>query len=112
MNLLAQSQLQLNNDLWHALDNDELRLFYQPKYCAPHGPILGFEALLRWQHPQHGLLSPDRFLPIAEKTGMIVNIGDGSLTKPVASCISGTCRAIRRGQSRSTCRRCSLSKAI
>lgn len=75
MNLLAQSQLQLNNDLWHALDNDELRLFYQPKYCAPHGPILGFEALLRWQHPQHGLLSPDRFLPIAEKTGMIVNIG-------------------------------------
>ncbi|PZL86822.1 hypothetical protein CKF42_10650 [Pantoea sp. ARC270] len=76
MNIQAQSQLQLNNDLWQALDNDELRLFYQPKFCAPRGPILGFEALLRWQHPQHGLLSPDKFLPMAEKTGMIVNIGN------------------------------------
>lgn len=76
MNTLAQSQLQLNNDLWQALDNQELRLFYQPKYCAPSGPILGFEALLRWQHPSRGLLAPDIFLPIAEKTGMIVNIGN------------------------------------
>ncbi|WP_312053071.1 EAL domain-containing protein [Pantoea brenneri] len=76
MNLLAQSQLQLNNDLWQALDNHELRLFYQPKYCAPRGPILGFEALLRWQHPQRGLLTPDQFLPMAEKTGMIVGIGN------------------------------------
>lgn len=76
MNTLAQSQLQLNNDLWHALDNHELRLFYQPKYCAPRGPILGFEALLRWQHPTRGLLTPDHFLPMAEKTGMIVSIGN------------------------------------
>ncbi|MDU7866360.1 MAG: EAL domain-containing protein, partial [Pantoea sp.] len=56
--------------------NNELRLFYQPKYCAPRGPILGFEALLRWQHPQRGLLTPDQFLPMAEKTGMIVGIGN------------------------------------
>ncbi|TPV38443.1 EAL domain-containing protein [Pantoea deleyi] len=76
MNIQAQSQLQLNNDLWQALDNAELRLFYQPKYCAPRGPILGFEALLRWQHPQRGLLSPDKFLPMAEKTGMIISIGN------------------------------------
>lgn len=76
MNLQAQSQLQLNNDLRQALENDELRLFYQPKYCAPRGPILGFEALLRWQHPHHGLLSPDKFLPMAEKTGMIISIGN------------------------------------
>jgi len=76
MNTLAQSQLQLNNDLWQALDNGELRLFYQPKYCAPSGPIIGFEALLRWEHPTRGLLSPDKFLPIAEKTGMIINIGN------------------------------------
>lgn len=76
MNTLAQSQLQLNNDLWHALDNDELTLFYQPKYCAPRGPIIGFEALLRWQHPARGLLAPDKFLPMAEKTGMIVTIGN------------------------------------
>ncbi|MHB2092741.1 putative bifunctional diguanylate cyclase/phosphodiesterase [Pantoea dispersa] len=76
MNTLAQSQLQLNNDLWQALDGNELRLFYQPKYCAPSGPIIGFEALLRWQHPTRGLLTPDKFLPIAEKTGMIINIGN------------------------------------
>ncbi|MCE0489894.1 EAL domain-containing protein [Pantoea sp. Mb-10] len=76
MNTQAQSQLQLNNDLWHALDNNELRLFYQPKYRAPSGPILGFEALLRWDHPRRGLLTPDVFLPLAEKTGMIVAIGD------------------------------------
>lgn len=76
MNTLAQSQLQLNNDLWQALDNDELTLFYQPKYCAPRGPIIGFEALLRWQHPARGLLTPDKFLPMAEKTGMIVTIGN------------------------------------
>ena len=75
MNIQVQSQLQLNNDLWQALEHNELCLFYQPKYCAPCGPILGFEALLRWQHPVRGLLSPDVFLPIAEKTGMIVNIG-------------------------------------
>ncbi|NIF21291.1 putative bifunctional diguanylate cyclase/phosphodiesterase [Candidatus Pantoea multigeneris] len=76
MNILAQAQLQLNNDLWHALEQGELRLFYQPKYCAPSGPIIGFEALLRWQHPERGLLTPDLFLPMAEKTGMIVQIGN------------------------------------
>ncbi|WP_313683111.1 bifunctional diguanylate cyclase/phosphodiesterase [Pantoea sp.] len=76
MNTLAQSQLQLNNDLWQAMENNELRLFYQPKYCAPSGPIIGFEALLRWQHPTRGLLAPDKFLPMAEKTGMIINIGN------------------------------------
>ncbi|MCU5774484.1 EAL domain-containing protein [Erwiniaceae bacterium BAC15a-03b] len=76
MNTIAQNQLQLINDLWLALDHQQLRLFYQPKYCAPHGPIIGFEALLRWQHPERGLLAPDVFLPLAEKTGIIVNIGN------------------------------------
>ena len=76
MNTIAQNQLQLINDLWLAQDNDELRLYYQPKFCAPAGPIIGFEALLRWQHPQRGLLSPDIFLPLAEKTGMIVAMGN------------------------------------
>ena len=76
MNTLAQNQLQLINDLWTAQEHNELRLFYQPKFCAPQGPILGFEALIRWEHPQRGLLSPDVFLPIAEKTGLIINIGN------------------------------------
>jgi len=76
MNLLAQSQLQLINDLWTAQANNELRLYYQPKFCAPHGPLLGFEALLRWQHPERGLLMPDAFLPLAEKTGLMIGIGN------------------------------------
>ena len=75
MNILAQSQLQLTHDLRHAIENQELRLFYQPKYCTPQGSLVGFEALLRWQHPQQGLLSPDMFLTLAEKTGLIIQIG-------------------------------------
>ncbi|WP_312772070.1 EAL domain-containing protein, partial [Escherichia coli] len=58
MNTLAQTHLQLMNDLWQAIDRNELRLLYQPKFHAPAGPVLGFEALLRWQHPKQGLLSP------------------------------------------------------
>ena len=76
MNTIAQNQLQLINDLWLAQEHNELRLFYQPKFCAPQGPIVGFEALIRWEHPQRGLLTPDIFLPLAEKTGLIVSIGN------------------------------------
>jgi len=76
MNTLAQNQLQLINDLWAAQEHNELRLFYQPKFSAPQGSIVGFEALIRWEHPQRGLLTPDVFLPIAEKTGLIVSIGN------------------------------------
>ncbi len=76
MNQLAQTQLQLMNDLWQAMDRRELMLHYQPKFQAPSGPIVGFEALLRWQHPKQGLLTPEIFLPLAEKTGLIVPIGN------------------------------------
>ncbi|EQA6234807.1 putative bifunctional diguanylate cyclase/phosphodiesterase [Enterobacter hormaechei] len=76
MNTLAQTHLQLMNDLWQAIDRNELRLLYQPKFHAPAGPVLGFEALLRWQHPKQGLLPPDLFLPLAEKTGLIIPIGN------------------------------------
>lgn len=76
MNTLAQTHLQLMNDLWMAIDRNELRLLYQPKFHAPAGPLLGFEALLRWQHPKQGLLTPDLFLPLAEKTGLIIPIGN------------------------------------
>ncbi|EDQ9495610.1 EAL domain-containing protein [Salmonella enterica subsp. enterica] len=75
MNMLAQTQLQLMNDLWLALERQELKLVYQPKFQAPAGPIVGFEALLRWYHPKQGVLNPDQFLPLAEKTGLIVTIG-------------------------------------
>ncbi|WLI76754.1 bifunctional diguanylate cyclase/phosphodiesterase [Kosakonia sp. H02] len=76
MNTLAQTQLQLLNDLWMALEKQEFHLVYQPKFKAPCGPVVGFEALLRWHHPYQGVLSPDVFLPLAEKTGLIVPLGN------------------------------------
>ncbi|HCJ29369.1 MAG TPA: hypothetical protein DHV63_08760 [Pseudomonas sp.] len=75
MNANAAEQLQLLHDLRLAEARGELRLHYQPKFEAPAGPVRGFEALLRWQHPERGLLAPDRFLPLAEKTGLIIPIG-------------------------------------
>ena len=76
MNTLAQKQLQLMNDLWMARERAELKLVYQPQFKAPVGPVVGFEALLRWHHPVDGLLSPDLFLPLAEKSGLIIPIGN------------------------------------
>ncbi|MGU3414845.1 putative bifunctional diguanylate cyclase/phosphodiesterase [Enterobacteriaceae bacterium C34A] len=76
MNTFAQQQLQLMNDLWLAVERQELRLHYQPKCQAATGAITGFEALLRWEHPGKGLLAPDVFLPLAEKTGIIIPMGN------------------------------------
>lgn len=75
MNANAAEQLQLLHDLRLAETHGELRLHYQPKFEAPAGPVRGFEALLRWEHPQRGLLAPDVFLPLAEKTGLIIPMG-------------------------------------
>jgi diguanylate cyclase (GGDEF)-like protein len=75
MNANAAEQLQLLQDLRRAEQQGELRLHYQPKFEAPAGFVRGFEALLRWQHPKRGLLYPDVFLPLAEKTGLIIPMG-------------------------------------
>ena len=76
MNTFAQQPLQLMNDLWMAVEREELRLHYQPKFQAASGAIIGFEALVRWEHPAKGLLSPDLFRPLAEKTGIILPLGN------------------------------------
>ena len=76
MSAVAQHQLALANDLWNALEYQEMCLFYQPKFRAGGTVLMGFEALLRWQHPRRGLLMPDMFLPRAEKTGQIVALGN------------------------------------
>ncbi|WP_226503472.1 bifunctional diguanylate cyclase/phosphodiesterase [Pseudomonas sp. MWU16-30317] len=73
MNVNAHQQLQLQQDLRKALDQHEFLLHFQPKMVAPDGPMTGVEALLRWERPGEGLVPPDRFLPLAERTGLIGN---------------------------------------
>ncbi|EKT4481884.1 EAL domain-containing protein [Pseudomonas putida] len=76
MNSNARQQLQLLQDLRQALEQRQFRLHYQPKFDAQACLPIGAEALLRWEHPQHGLLLPDRFIGLAEKTGLIIPIGE------------------------------------
>ena len=71
----ALSRLQVETDLRKAIDNREFELYYQPIISLPTGRIAGFESLARWHHPLRGLLSPAEFIPIAEDTGMIVDLG-------------------------------------
>ena len=76
MNTNARQQLQLLQDLRTALEQGQFRLHYQPKFDAAARQPIGAEALLRWEHPQHGLMLPDRFIGLAEKTGLIIPIGE------------------------------------
>ncbi|MFN3076411.1 MAG: EAL domain-containing protein [Alphaproteobacteria bacterium] len=87
MNSRAIDRLQMEADLRHAVENGELELYYQPKINIDQGHLDGAEALLRWNHPKRGFVSPDRFIPLAEETGLILSIGNWV--------ISEACRQIR-----------------
>jgi diguanylate cyclase (GGDEF)-like protein/PAS domain S-box-containing protein len=76
MNLAATRRMQLENDLRNSLQNQELRMFYQPTIEIASGKIVGYEGLLRWQHHARGLISPAEFIQLAEDTGLILRIGD------------------------------------
>ena len=67
--------LQMENDLRRALDREELRVYYQPIVSLENGQLAGFEALIRWQHPERGFINPADFIPLAEDTGLIVPLG-------------------------------------
>lgn len=66
--------IKMEADLHHAIERDEFELYYQPKINLKTGNILGMEALLRWNHPRHGLVMPTDFIPLAENTGLINSI--------------------------------------
>jgi diguanylate cyclase (GGDEF)-like protein/PAS domain S-box-containing protein len=83
----AVDALSIEQELQHGLERGELRLFYQPLVSLDSGEMVGAEALIRWEHPQRGLLSPDKFLPIAEESGLIVDVG--------AWAVGEACRRLR-----------------
>lgn len=75
MGLSVDKQVQLEQDLRRALDNREFVLHYQPEVDLKSGRIVWFEALMRWQHPERGLLLPSEFIPLAEESGLILKLG-------------------------------------
>ena len=75
MIVAAQRRAQLERDLRRALEQQALEVFYQPQFDCAAGVMIGVEALVRWKHPEHGYIGPDEFIPIAEESGLIGELG-------------------------------------
>jgi diguanylate cyclase (GGDEF)-like protein/PAS domain S-box-containing protein len=97
MNSRAMHRLDLENSLRRALERREFLVYYQPKANLESGEITGFEALLRWRRPDHGLVLPGEFVPLLEETGMIVPVGEwivGAVCAQLKAWAAAGCRAL------------------
>jgi len=86
MNASAVEQLKMEEDLRHAIKNGELELRYQPQVDISNGKVVSMEALIRWKHPVRGMVSPIEFIPIAESTGQIIELGEWVLNEVARHC--------------------------
>lgn len=94
-----RAQLNLLSDLRHAIDHDELQMWLQPKFSLKNGQAIATEALVRWQHPQRGFISPAEFVPFAERTGAIRDVTDWMVRRALATLRDWQARGIRLGLS-------------
>jgi EAL domain-containing protein (putative c-di-GMP-specific phosphodiesterase class I) len=81
MNATASETLMLENKLRRALELERCELYYQPKLSLSSGKIVGVEALIRWNDPDHGIVAPARFIPLLEETGLIAPVGRWALRR-------------------------------
>ena len=86
MNDTHSRKYQLENDLRNAINENQLELYYQPLCDSKTGMMTAVEALMRWHHPEKGLISPDEFIPIAEETGLILPLGDWLIETAFTQC--------------------------
>ena len=87
MNARAVEQLKMEEELRHAMRNDELELRYQPQVDTRTGAVVSMEALVRWKHPKRGMVSPVEFIPVAESTGQIIELGEWVMAEVARNCL-------------------------
>ncbi|MEE4277623.1 MAG: EAL domain-containing protein [Halieaceae bacterium] len=94
MNARSLEQLKLEEDLREALRSNQLSVHYQPQVDARTGRVVSLEALVRWRHPERGMISPGEFIPVAERTGQIIEVGEWVLSEVARQCREWDVRGI------------------